>query len=92
MDAMELIRAAVAAVDTDQKGRVAMVSPETELRALGLDSVSTIEMVGHVEDALGVTFDEEDLMKVTTLGDFARLIETRLPDAAGPKNAGSAKG
>ena len=80
MDAMELIRAAVAAVDLDNKGRASRVTADTELRALGLDSVSTIEMVGHVEDARGVSFGEEDLSKVRTPGDFSRPIDATRTD------------
>lgn len=76
MEAMELIRAAVSSVDPKKADKLSAVGPATEIRALGMDSVATMEMVGYVEDQLGVQFADEVLVTVTTFGDLVKLIES----------------
>jgi acyl carrier protein len=48
---------------------------ETELSDLALDSVAVMEIVGFVEQRLEVRFADEDLARLTTLGNFATLVE-----------------
>jgi acyl carrier protein len=48
---------------------------ETELSDLSLDSVAVMEIVGFVEQQLGVRFADEDLSRLTTLKDLAALID-----------------
>lgn len=76
MDAMALIREAVATVDAKKVAKLDKVLPTTEIRALGMDSVATMEMVAFIEDKLGVQFADEVLTTVTTFGDLVKLIET----------------
>ena len=45
-----------------------------KMKDLSIDSVSTMEMVGYIEDELGVTFPDEDLAQVNRLEDLAGLI------------------
>ena len=45
-----------------------------KMKDLSIDSVSTMEMVGFIEDELGVTFPDEDLAQVSRLEDLAELI------------------
>ena len=75
MDAMDLIRAAVTAVDTSKANKLSAVKPETEIRELGLDSVATMEMVSHLEDSLGTQFPDEIMIRISTFGDLIALIE-----------------
>ncbi len=75
MDAMDLIRAAVTAVDTSKANKVLAVKPETEIRELGLDSVATMEMVAYLEDKLETQFPDEVMIRITTFGDLVSLIE-----------------
>lgn len=75
MDAMEIIKAAVSAVDTSKTTKLAGVKPETEIRALGLDSVATMEMVGFIEERLEVQFSDEVMVRINTFGDLVALIE-----------------
>ena len=75
MDAMQLIREAITNVDANKVSKLNQVTPTTEIRALGMDSVATMEMVAFVEDRLGVQFADEVLVQVTTFGDLVQLIE-----------------
>lgn len=45
-----------------------------KMKELSIDSVSTMEMVGYIEEELGVTFPDEDLAQVNRLEDLAGLI------------------
>ena len=75
MDAMELIKQAVTAVDTTKATRMAVVKPETEIREIGLDSVATMEMVGFLEEKLETQFSDEVMVRINTFGDLVALIE-----------------
>ena len=46
----------------------------TTIESLGLDSIATMELVGHVEDELDITFPDEDLATVSTLADLGSLM------------------
>jgi len=75
MEPMELIKAAVTAVDTSKAAKFGAVKPETEIRELGLDSVATMEMVAFLEDKLETQFPDEVMIRITTFGDLVNLIE-----------------
>lgn len=75
MEPMELIKAAVTAVDTSKAAKFGSVKPETEIRELGLDSVATMEMVAFLEDKLETQFPDEVMIRITTFGDLVKLIE-----------------
>ena len=75
MDAMDLIKQAVTAVDTTKAAKVATVRPETEIREIGLDSVATMEMVGYLEEKLETQFSDEVMVRINTFGDLVSLIE-----------------
>ena len=48
----------------------------SNIRDLGIDSVASMEMAGVVEERLNLTFPDEDLDRVATLGDLAQLVQT----------------
>jgi acyl carrier protein len=72
MEAMELIKAAITAVDTSKASKLSGIKPETEIRDLGLDSVATMEMVGYLEEKLDT---DEVMVRINTFGDLMALIE-----------------
>jgi len=45
-----------------------------KMKDLSIDSVSTMEMVGYIEEELAVTFPDEDLVQISRLEDLAGLI------------------
>jgi acyl carrier protein len=75
MEAMELIKAAITAVDTSKASKLAGIRPETEIRDIGLDSVATMEMVGYLEEHLDTQFSDEVMVRINTFGDLVNLIE-----------------
>lgn len=71
---LELIRRALVDVAPDRAEEFATVPLGAEVAALELDSISVMEMVGVVEDELDITLPDEELGKVETLADLARLV------------------
>ena len=49
---------------------------DTTISELSLDSVSTMEMLGVIEERLDATFPDEELMNLHKLSDVARLIRS----------------
>ena len=53
---------------------VSEVRLDLHMKDLSINSVELMEMVGHIEETLEVTFPDEDLARVSSLGDLAGLI------------------
>lgn len=65
------------------KRDVSKVRLEDNLRDdLGLDSLSMLEMVFEVEEAFNLEIPDDDLSKVTTVGDVVTYVESRLAGSA----------
>jgi len=73
-DALTLIRNALNEVDPGRAAEWGALDLEASIESLGLDSVRLMEMVGAIEEAADVTFPDEALPKLNSLGDLARLI------------------
>lgn len=54
------------------------IDEATLIADLGLDSLSTLELVGCFERELGVFVPSEDLADVMRVGDLVRLLESKL--------------
>lgn len=76
MEPIELIKAAILAVDVSKAAKVKNITPQTEIRDLGLDSVATMEMVGYLEEKLDIQFADEVMVRVNTFGDLIKLVES----------------
>ncbi len=59
---------------------VGSVRADQKIAELGMDSVSVMEMVGTLEERLGITFADDELTKVNTFGDLAALIAKLKPN------------
>ena len=55
----------------------AEITPESTFESLGIDSLDIVEMVMDLESELGVELEMED-EKITTFGELAAFIETKL--------------
>lgn len=44
------------------------------IKELGIDSVALMEMVGVIEEEVGLQFPDDELAQVSKLGDFAQFI------------------
>jgi acyl carrier protein len=49
---------------------------------LGLDSLSTLEMVGMIERELGIYMPTDELTEIRTIGQLTDLIEHKLTNGA----------
>ena len=71
-----LIQNALGEVAPTRTSDFADIAFDTQIEALGLDSIATMEMVGILEEAVDATFPDEDLTKVTSIGDLATLLKS----------------
>lgn len=61
--------------------RELLKNPQDSLKMiedLGLDSLTMVEIVLAVEDATGMSIDQEDVQKIHTLGDIKAYISAKL--------------
>jgi acyl carrier protein len=59
------------------------VRPQDELRKdLGLDSLAMIELLFKIEETFDLEIPNDDLSKITTVGDVIAYVEVRLSGAA----------
>lgn len=70
-----LIREALAEVAPKRKADFESIEMGTNIEALGLDSIATMEMVNFVEERIDATFADEELAKVQSIRDLAGLIK-----------------
>jgi len=75
MNSLDLIKAAIIAVDPNKSSKLAGLSAQTEIRELGMDSVATMEMVGYLEEQLDTQFSDEVMIRIQTFGDLIALVE-----------------
>lgn len=54
------------------------VKEESSIQELGLDSLSTLELVGAMERELSVQIPDEQLVGIRTVGQLLSLVEARL--------------
>ncbi|MBK6687577.1 MAG: acyl carrier protein [Deltaproteobacteria bacterium] len=69
---IKLFKEAVREVDHNVK--LGEMTAKTELSAVGLDSVMTMEVIGVMEEKLNVRFPDEDLATLKNMGDLTTLI------------------
>jgi acyl carrier protein len=62
-------------------GLVSVVTPESTLESLGLDSLDTVTLMFELESRAGVSIPDEDVRSVRTVGDIIERIR-RLKDSA----------
>lgn len=73
---MELDRLKAAIVDILKVDPSEITEETTFLGDLGADSLDIYQIVTELEDELGVSFKEEDVEKITTVGEAIVLIKS----------------
>jgi acyl carrier protein len=48
---------------------------DTSLARSGIDSVGVLEMIGYLEDELGLRFPDDEIARLSTVRDVSKLIE-----------------
>ncbi|MEU9504098.1 acyl carrier protein [Streptomyces sp. NPDC048196] len=66
------------------------LTPDTDLRTLGVDSMQAIELLFAVEDTFGISLPDEELNDTTfaTAGSLWNVIAAQLPEGTGDVPAG----
>jgi acyl-[acyl-carrier-protein] desaturase len=54
------------------------VTRESVITELGIDSLSTMQIIGELETEFNIMIPDEDLVEMVTVGDLCKKIETRL--------------
>ena len=55
----------------------ATLTPDTVLKDLGITSLDMMNVLFSVEEATGVILESDEVIAITTLGDFVRLVESK---------------
>lgn len=50
---------------------------DSSFRDLGIDSLDLVDLVFELEEEIGVEFDDEELMSITTVKDLLTLIDKK---------------
>lgn len=58
------------------KGRI--ITPESNLKDLGLDSLDKADILIEIEDTFGIFFEESEMLSVTTVESLKELIEKKI--------------
>ncbi|RST16355.1 acyl carrier protein [Streptomyces sp. WAC05374] len=66
-----------------------VITPQTDLRRLGVDSMQAIELLFAIEDTFGISLPDEELNDVTfaSAGNLWRAIAAQLPGGTGDEEA-----
>ncbi len=75
---LQILRDGLREVAPDKAAAAAKVQMETELTALGVDSVGTMEMIAYVEDRLGIIVADERLAQGRYVSDLVELIHAQV--------------
>ena len=69
METFELLRSLLAEKVKDN----AEITPRTNLRVLGIDSVDLVEILLNFEEKMNLTFEDEAMLKLSTVQDVLDL-------------------
>ena len=69
METFELLRSLLAEKVKDN----AEITPRTNLRELGIDSVALVEILLNFEEKMNLTFEDEAMLKLSTVQDVLDL-------------------
>jgi acyl carrier protein len=73
-EVLSLVREAIAFAEP--KVKTATLSPTDTIADLGINSISVLEIVGYLEDKLGVRFPDDELAHLNTVGGLCGLIRS----------------
>jgi acyl carrier protein len=70
-------------VHEDRRPVVDEATEETPLASLGIDSLTMMEIVLDVQDALDLVIEDSDLRHMRTIGDFVSFLRQRYAETRG---------
>lgn len=66
----------------EKSGEWPEITRETKFSDLGIDSVSTMEIIGEMEDELDITISDERLAQIQSVGDIEKVVMSCLQEKA----------
>ena len=76
---LSLVRTALKEVAPGRAEEISNISLDVRVSDLSIDSVETMEMIGVLEEDLGVIFAEEELAQVVEFRDLAEVMRRAVP-------------
>ena len=73
MDYKKVVQEAFSSVVKGQE-----VNDDTEIKALGIDSLDLVESLMTMEEKLGFQFTDEEMLSFKTVSDVYKVIESKL--------------
>lgn len=61
-----------------QKVKDKTLTPDTNLLDLGLDSLDKADIMISLEDEFNISFNEDEMLNVSTIGDLEKLIQEKI--------------
>ena len=62
---------------SSKTGDASKITMESSLKELGLDSLDLVEIILDAEERLGITFENDELLTFTTVGDVVKSAEAK---------------
>ncbi len=53
------------------------ITKETSFKDLGVDSLDLVDLVFELEEEIGVTFEDDELLKLKTIQDLLDLLDSK---------------
>ncbi len=53
------------------------VTEDSVFTELGIDSIDLVDLVFQMEEELGITFEDEELMKIKSVKDLITIVESK---------------
>lgn len=72
---MDYLQSMTEALGSKLKGKT--LTEESVFTELGIDSIDLVDLVFQMEEELGITFEDEELTKIKTVGDLIKLVEEK---------------
>ncbi len=66
------------AAKVEKNRKLPVITSETSVSSLGIDSVSMMEIVGSIEDELNISIPDEKLAQLQTVKDIERVVAEQL--------------
>jgi len=74
-EVLALIREAIAFAEPEKA--TVKLDPDATIAELGISSITVLEIVGYIEDKLGVRFPDDALAELNSVGGLTELIRSQ---------------
>lgn len=72
---MNYLESMTEALGPKLKGKT--LTEDSVFTELGIDSIDLVDLVFQMEEKLGITFEDDELTEIKTVGDLIKLVEAK---------------